>query len=67
MYACEVRQLFKNKKKLQAFQNYIVRIIVNASWFNTNEQLNYELTIPAIASFVEKPTDLPKIQESDIF
>lgn len=55
-YACTVWGAASNSiiKKVQVFQNKMLRIITNAPWFIRNTQLHNELQIPTIQTFIKK-------------
>lgn len=57
-YACPVWSTTSktNKKKLQTFQNKVLRIAVNAPWFIRNEQIHRELNMLTIEEFISKTT-----------
>ena len=59
MYACQVwgAALSKSKfKKIQIFQNKILRIAVNAPWFVRNSQLHRELQIDSVENHISTLT-----------
>lgn len=45
-----------NIKKIQTFQNKILRMAVNAPWFVRNQQIHDELGIDTIEQFIKKST-----------
>lgn len=42
-----------NIKKVQTFQNKVLRIAVNAQWFVRNKQIHRELNVPQIEDFIK--------------
>lgn len=58
LYGCEVwgNTSSTNIRKLQTFQNKVLRIAVNAPWFIRNNQLHNELLVPPVYSFIKKIT-----------
>lgn len=58
LYGCEVwgNASKSNIKRVQVFQNKILRIIVNAPWFIRNEQLHLELNVATIPLQIKKQT-----------
>lgn len=57
-YACPVwgNTSKTNFRKLQTFQNKILRIIVNAPWYIRNQQLHEELKIPTVEAHIQALT-----------
>ena len=54
LYACPIwiNAAKTNIHKIQIFQNQFLRIITNAPWFVTNDQLHKELSIEPIANHI---------------
>lgn len=57
-YACGVwcNASETHLRKLQTFQNKVVRLATNAEWFVRNTQLHHELDIPLMNDFISKLT-----------
>lgn len=53
-YACVIWSTAAktHKRKMQVFQNKVIRIICNAPWYVRNDQLHEELALPTIDSFI---------------
>lgn len=69
MYGCEVwgAASATKRKKLQSFQNKVLRIAVDAPWFIRNAQLHRELKLETIDEFIKKRfkkfhTQLPAVK-----
>lgn len=56
MYGCEVwgAASCTKRKKLQTFQNKVLRIAVDAPWYIRNSQLHRELQVETIDDFIKK-------------